>query len=96
MKPFDIVRMAKILRKNDRQSGYYYASYAVKRVLKLRFRKKTILTLGLIILSPIVRIENVLSSISPELAVQSTSCVVLTVLLRVIYLHIAVKVVIIM
>jgi hypothetical protein len=73
--------MAKILRKNYSLSGYYYASYAEKRVLKFLFLKKTILTLGLIILNPIVKIENLFSSISPELAVQSPSSVVLRVLL---------------
>jgi hypothetical protein len=73
VKPLHIVRMAQILRKNYSVSGYYYASFAGKRVLKLSFLQKTILTLGLIILSPIVRIEKLLSSISPELAVQSTS-----------------------
>jgi hypothetical protein len=82
VKPLDIVRMAQILRKNYSVSGYYYASYAEKRVLKLSFLQKTILTLGLIILSPIVKIENLLSPISPEQAIQSTSSVVVMVLIR--------------
>lgn len=74
--------MAKILRKNYSLSGYYYGSYAEIRVLKFSFLKKTILTLGLIILSPIVKIEKLLSSITPELAVQLNSRVVLRVLIR--------------
>ena len=82
MKQIDIVRMAKILRKNYSVSGYYYASYAEKRVLKFSFLKKTILTLGLIILNLIVKIENLLSSISPELGVQWPSRVVLRVLIK--------------